>query len=166
MTTRKLVTLALLMAIHVVIAALYIPLSDTLRITFSFVVMMIVGMMVDVKTAILYGLIEDIIAFIAFPSGPFFFGYTLGSMIAMSIYSLFLHKEVTTKRIILAKTTVTLLHNIILNSLWNSMLYANNFIYYLSLSIPKNLILLPFEIAICIALYKAIGPLLEKHVRK
>ncbi len=150
------------MAIQVVLTAFYIPVTDTLRITFSFVVMLLVGTMVDVKTAVLYGFLEDIIAFIAFPSGPFFFGYTLGTMVAMAIYSLFLHKEVTTKRIILAKTAVTILHNIILNSLWNSLLYSNGFLYYFSLSVPKNLISLPFEIAICIVLYRAIGPLLTK----
>ena len=166
MTTKKLVTLALLLAIQVVISAFYIPISDTLRITFSFVVMMIVGMMADIKTAILYGLLEDIIAFITFPSGPFFIGYTLGTMVAMGIYSFFLYKEVTIKRIILAKTAVTIIHNIILNSLWNAVLYSNDFIYYFALSVPKNLFLLPFEIAICIILYRTIGPLMEKQGRK
>ena len=163
MTTRKLVTLALLLAIQVVISALYIPISDTLRITFSFIVMMIVGMMTDIKTAILYGLLEDISAFIVFPSGPFFIGYTLGTMVAMSIYSLFLYREVTIKQIIFAKTAVTIIHNIILNSLWNAVLYTNDFFYYFALSVPKNLILLPCEIAICIVLYRAIGPLIDRH---
>ena len=75
-TTKKIVTLALFMAIHVIFNTFYIPVTDSLRITFSFLIMMSISAIFDFKTAVLYGLIEDLVAFIVYPSGSFFIGYT------------------------------------------------------------------------------------------
>lgn len=157
--TRKITTLALLMAIHVLLGAFYIPVNDTLRITFSFIPMMCVGIIFDWKTAFLYGIVEDLVAYLAFPSGAFFIGYTFAGGLCTLIYSLFLHNNVNLKNIVLARTTICLLNNIFLNSLWNTVLFANGFFYYLFLSIPKNLIMLPLEILIFVAIYRFLKPL-------
>lgn len=156
---RKIATLALFMAINIVLNALYIPVTDSLRITFSFTVMMFVAMMYDFKTVIIYAFIEDILAFIVYPSGAFFFGYTFGAMVSMAIYSLCLYKKDALKNIILARTLVTLINNILLNSIWNTILLQKGFVYYIMLSIPKNLLMLPLEILIFIALYRLLKPL-------
>ena len=161
-TTKKIVTLALFMAIHVIFNTFYIPVTDSLRITFSFLIMMPISAIFDFKTAVLYGLIEDLVAFIVYPSGSFFIGYTLAAGLSMAIYSFFLYKKVTIKNIIFARTSVSIINNILLNSIFNTILLSKGFTYYILLSIPKNLILLPLEIILFIIVWRSLEPLFIK----
>ncbi len=160
---KKIATLALFMAVNIVLNALYIPVTDSLRITFAFVVMMMVAIIYDFKTCLVYAFIEDILAYVVYPTGAFFFGYTLGAMVSMAIYSLCLFKKVTVKRIITARFLVSIINNILLNSIWNTVLLSKGFVFYVTASIPKNLILLPFEIIIFIIFYRLIKPILERY---
>ena len=116
-------------------------------------------MCICLDTCLLYAFIEDILAYIVYPSGAFFFGYTLGAMVSMAIYSLCLYKKVNLKRIIIARTLVSIINNILLNSIWNTILLSKGFIFYITASIPKNLILLPLEVILFVALYKLSKPL-------
>ena len=161
--TKQLVILSLLMALQVVISMQYIPVGENLRIYFTYLVVVIVAAVFPIKIALAYAAIEDIVAFIAFPSGPFFLGYTLTAVASMLIYSLCLYRHVSIKRIIIAKTMVNILVNVGLNSIWSAMLYSKGYIYYLAKSFIKNITLLPFEIILIIIFLKIIKPLLIKN---
>lgn len=161
--SKQLALLAILMAAQIVVSFFYIPVSDNLRIYFTYLIVILVANIFSFKTALLYAFIEDILAFMIFPSGPFFFGYTLTAMASMTIYSLCLYKNVTVKRIIIAKTAVNILVNVGLNSLWSAVLYSKGYLYYASVSLVKNLTLLPLEILIIILFYKLVKPLLIKN---
>ena len=63
-----------------------------------------------------------------------------------------------------SKTLVNILVNIGLGSLWNSMMYGKAFLYYASISIVKNLVLLPFEIIAFYIIYKALEPITKKYL--
>ena len=93
--TKQLVILSLLMALQVVISMQYIPVGENLRIYFTYLVVVIVAAVFPIKIALAYAAIEDIVAFIAFPSGPFFLGYTLTAVASMLIYSLCLYRHVS-----------------------------------------------------------------------
>lgn len=162
MTTKKMAYLALLMALHIFLSFFYIQVSDNLRIYFTFFIVIIVAIAFPLKIALGYAVIEDLIAFFIYPTGPFFIGYTLTALLSMLIYALVLQKHVNIKNIIIAKTLVNLLINVALGSLWSAILYSRGFLYYFGVSFFKNVFLLPLEIILFIIFYRLLSPLLKK----
>lgn len=164
MKTRKMLILALLMAINVAISSMFIEVGPNLRLYFTYIVNMIVAANFSLPLVITYAIVEDFIAFFLFPSGPFFLGYTITAVVGCVIYHIFLHKEINLKNIIISKTLVNIFVNIGLNSLWSSMLFSKGYIYYFSKSVVKNLLMLPIEIIVFYTIYKLIKPLLNKYL--
>ena len=163
MSSKKIATLAILLALNVAISYFYLPVGENLRIYFTFLINMLIASKFDYPTVIIYAIVEDIVSFFVFPSGPFFFGYTLTAIVSMSIYWLFLHKEVNVKNVIIAKASVNIIANILLNSFWSKMLYGKAYIYYLGRSVAKNLIMIPIEVLLFLAFYKLIKPIIDKY---
>lgn len=164
MKTRKMLILALLMAINVAISSIFIEVGPNLRLYFTYIVNMIVAANFSLPLVITYAIVEDFIAFFLFPSGPFFLGYTITAVAGCVIYHIFLHKEINLKNIIISKTLVNIFVNIGLNSLWSSMLFSKGYIYYFSKSVVKNLLMLPIEIIVFYTIYKLVKPLLNKYL--
>ena len=54
--------------------------------------------------------------------------------------------------------------NMLLGSLWNSMMMGKAFYYYLAKSVVKNLVLLPLETALMVLIFRLMNPLLI-HLR-
>lgn len=161
--TKSLVVLALLLASHIAVSLFYIPVGENLRIYFTYIIVITVAVIYQPTTAVIYALIEDLLAFYLYPTGPFFMGYTLTAVAAMLIYSFFLRQKISLKRIILAKVSVNIFVNILLNSLWSKILYHNAYLYYVANSIIKNTVLLPLEILIIVSFLHLVTPLLFKH---
>ena len=164
MKTRKMLILALLMAINVAISSLFIEVGPNLRLYFTYIVNMIVAANFSLPLVITYAIVEDFIAFFLFPSGPFFLVYTITSVAGCVIYHIFLHKEINLKNIIISKTLVNIFVNIGLNSLWSSMLFSKGYIYYFSKSVVKNLLMLPIEVMVFYTIYRLLKPLLNKYL--
>ena len=164
MKTRKMLILALLMAINVAISSLFIEVGPNLRLYFTYIVNMIVAANFSLPLVITYAIVEDFIAFFLFPSGPFFLGYTITAVAGCVIYHIFLHKEINLKNIIISKTLVNIFVNIGLNSLWSSMLFSKGYIYYFSKSVVKNLLMLPIEVMVFYTIYRLLKPLLNKYL--
>lgn len=124
-----LVCLALLTAMQIVIARfLIIPLSDSLRISFSFIPVVIAARRFGVLGAVtVYGL-GDFIGAVAFPTtGAYFPGFTLTAVISGAIYGILLGKKTGKIRIILSVVLSQLLCTVLLNSYWISTLYGAPF---------------------------------------
>ena len=69
--TRNLVTMAMLCALNVVTSWFSIPLSDTLKITFSFLTMSLIGYLYGPTCGMICGFALDNIKFFIKPSGPY-----------------------------------------------------------------------------------------------
>lgn len=131
-----------------------VPVGENLNIMFQFLPNAIMGMICGPWVAILYGVATDFLDFMLHGWG-FFPGYTLGSVLGAMIYALFLYRaRVTVLRLFLARLTVNVVVNIFLGSLWSSILYGKAYYVYLSASVFKNLILLPLETLILVAVYR------------
>lgn len=163
MKTKKLALLTILMAMNIAISFVFVPVGENLRIYFTFIITMMVAANFSLSVCLIHAIIEDLLSFFLFPTGPFFIGYTLSAVLSIFIYWLFLHKKVDIKNVIFARATVNIFVNIGLGSLWSSILYSNGFIYYAAKSIFKNLALLPIEILIFMAIYKLVQPLFDKY---
>lgn len=142
-----LVTAALLLALHTVLAGLSIDVLPFLRISFSFLTTAVTGMLFGPSVAMLTAAAGDVLGYFMHPTGVFFLPYMLTGMFSACVYGVLLyHTPLRLPRVIAAKSIVTVFSNILMNTLWNSMVYGKSFVAILPLRIVKNLVLLPVEV--------------------
>ena len=114
--------------------------------------------------ALICGFCADIISFMLFPTGAFFFGYTLSAMLGAFIFGLFLwDTRITVVKLVFSRVMISGLINILLGSVWTTLLYSKGFWFYVTKSAIKNIALLPFEIFICIVLFRVLLPILYRR---
>lgn len=144
---RVLAFAALLVAVRIVMSALFIPVGENLRVYFSFFFTALGSAVCGPAVAILSGFIADILGYIVSPTGVFFPGYTLSSMLGGLVYALFLYRaRISVLRIALSKLCVNLFVNMFLGSVWSAVQFGKGYYYYLAKSAVKNVSLLPFEV--------------------
>lgn len=161
---RSLVTAALLLALHTVLALFVsIQLSDSLRISFSFITNVITGAFFGPVVGFVCGGLGDIIQFIIKPTGAFNPGLTLDSAIAGMIYGIFFYKKFPSKvserkfklfdikfmgRCILGIATDIFIVNIVLSTYWISKLIGTPYFVLIVPRAIKNIIQLPINVII------------------
>lgn len=144
---RVIIGAALLLAISVILDQFTLELSPTLKIGFGFLVTGLCGMLYGPVVGGLMGGVGDILKFIIKPTGTFFFGFTLNAILAGILYGLFFYKNrVTVLRCVLCKALANAVINILLNTLWLSILMGKGFYALLVPRVTKNLIALPIEV--------------------
>lgn len=89
---KSLVTAALLVALHTVFAFfLSVQVTDSLRISVSFLVNIVIGCMFGPVMGFVCGGVGDLIQFVLKPTGPYFIGWTLSAALAGLIYGSFFY---------------------------------------------------------------------------
>ena len=162
-STKNLTIIAIFIALRIALSSFYLPVTDSLRIYPSFFLKVIEGAMFGPAVALISGGVADILGFIIHPTGPFFLGYTISSMLGSMIYALFVYnQEITILKLAISKLLVNLLINVGLGSLWSAILFQKGYIYYLTKSIVKNITALPVEIIVLIIAFNLVLPLLIK----
>ncbi len=160
--TKYLAIMAVFIALHVVVSSMYIPVAENLRISVAFLVTGIEGAIIGPAAALVSGALADLIGFMLFPSGPFFFGYTLTAMIGAMIWGMFLYNQkITVLKLACAKIILNYFVNVLMGSLWSSMLYSKGFLYYAANSLIKNTVLLPLEIIALVLVFSVMIPILK-----
>ena len=153
---RVLALCAVFVALQVMSSSVFVQVSENLRIYFSFIFTALFSCIGGPVMALISGFCADIISFMLFPTGAFFFGYTLSAMLGAFIFGLFLwDTKITALKLIFSRVVITGLINILLGSIWTTMLYSKGFWFYVTKSAIKNIALLPFEIFILIVLFSA-----------
>ncbi len=145
---RSLIGLALCMALGIVLEAIgTVQVLPELQLSFGFLTSALIGMLYGPFCGAVTGTFTDLIVFAIHPTGAYFPGFTLTSLLGGIVYGLFLYKKkCSLPRLILAKSSITLFLNILLNSFWLTILYNQAFWAMLPVRITKNLIMLPIEI--------------------
>ncbi len=162
--THYLAYMAIFIALKVVTSTTAIPVAENLKVGIGFVIVAIEASILGPVAGPISAAITDIVGFAMFPDGPFFAGYTLTAVLGSMIYSLFLYKkEITVLRITFAKVLNNYLVNVLLGSLWSSMLYGKAYYVYFLRSLTKNTILLPLEIILLVIVFNVLIPLLKKR---
>ena len=161
---RVLALCAVFVALQVMSSSVFVQVSENLRIYFSFIFTALFSCIGGPVMALISGFCADIISFMLFPTGAFFFGYTLSAMLGAFIFGLFLwDTKITALKLIFSRVVITGLINILLGSIWTTMLYSKGFWFYVTKSAIKNIALLPFEIFILIVLFRALLPILYRR---
>ena len=160
---RRLVFAALICALCIVVGALFITVGDNLRIKFTFFFAAVGSAVYGPVLGLLVGAISDILGYMIFPSGAYFPGYTLSSMLGSLIYALFLYrKKITVLRLFGAKFLVNYLVNVLLGSLWSKVMFGKGYLYYMTTSLVKNSLLLPVEVILLAALFALLLPVFSR----
>ena len=165
---RNVAGIAMLLALNIVLSffgSFY--LFPWLRVGTSFIASAMIGMLYGPSVAMTTGVAGDIIGYLLKPVDAYFFGFTLTALLSGMIWGVFLYKnKITLVRVILAKTTITVFLNCILNTVWQVMLKGEGFGVLFWPRVGKNLLLLPLEI---IAVYlggKALSKGMERIPRR
>lgn len=123
--TRSLTTMALLIAMMIVTSQLLSFETQFLKITFTFIPQMILGMLFGPIWAGIAGVVADFAGMALFGKAAFFFGFTLNAFLESAIYGYFFYKkEITWKNTIPAVLVATISINLILTPIWLSMMYG------------------------------------------
>lgn len=160
---RTLAFAALMVAVCIALAYIpVIPLTDGLEVTWGFLGRSVCALVGGPFTALAFGFVEDTLSFLLHPTGPYFPGYTLTTMLGTFFYAIFLYRsKVTVFRIFLAKLTANVL-NIFLGSLWSAILYGKGYLYRMSTSLVKNTLMLPVQTLMLALLFAALIPILSR----
>ena len=161
---RTITGMALLLAISVIIDQFSLQLSPSLKVGFGFIVTGLSGMLYGPVCAGLMGGVGDIVRFIIKPTGTFFFGFTLNAILGGILYGLFFYmNKVTVMRCIFSKTLANVVINILLNTLWLSILLGKGFFGMIGPRILKNLIALPIEVFLLWIVLRQLAVFFRKH---
>ena len=116
-----------------------IDIGPYVRIGFSGIPNRLVDYLFGPVTGCLFSGILDVVKYFLKPSGPFYY-----------------RKKLTIKRVLAAKFIVMLTVNVLLNTLWISMLYGKGIMVLLPARALKNLIMWPIDSIIFYSLTKLI----------
>ena len=137
-----------------------IQVTEGVKISWGFLARATCALVGGPVNALVFGLAEDTISYILNPTGAYFPGYALTTMIGTMVYALFFYRaKVTVWRIFLAKLSNNVI-NVFLGSLWSAILYKKGYLYYVSTRIVTNGIMLPIQTIMLTALFAALIPAL------
>lgn len=147
---KKIIISALLLAASIVINRFLSINTSILSIGFTFVPLMLSGIILGPKYSIIIATLADLIGAFLFPFGSFFIGYTISAFLTGLVYGLLLYNkdkfEVNKKfiiHLIISILIVTILINGGLNTLWLILTSKKATIAILPTRIIKQLIMIP-----------------------
>ena len=143
---RTITTAAMLMAVSCALGAFTLNLGPYLKIGFSNLVNELCCFLFGPVVGAVYGAALDVIKYLIAPSGPFFPGFTLDAAVGGLIYgSILYRRELRFKRVLAAQFLVALICNVLLNTLWISVLYGKAFMALLPARLIKNAVMFPVD---------------------
>ena len=162
-SVRYLALMGLFIALKIVVSKLYFPVSENLKVGFGFILMAIESSILGPVAGMLSGFITDNVGFFLGGGGVYFFGYTLTPMLACLVWSIFLYRQkITVVKVILAKLINSIFVNVLVGSVWSTMLYGKGFLFYATKSLIKNTLLFPIEVIILVIVFNALIPVLKR----
>ncbi len=166
-SVKVLVIAALLTALRIAIKSAKIPIGPDLTVTFGFVVNALGSMIYGPIMAAVTSAVSDILGAVIFPSGAFFFPFTLVEVMGGVIFALFYYRtKITTVRVVWGRFAVTAICNLILNPI--ALYYYYTFLMgksYAIFSLPriiKNLALFPVQSLILVLFFNAMLPITNR----
>ena len=150
--------MAMFAAISVVLGYFTLVLGDYLKIGFSTIANQFVYYLFGPVAGGLFGGALDILKYIIRPTGAFFPGFTISAMVGGVLYGCFLYKRpISFWRVLAAELTVSIICNMLLGTLWLSMLSGTAVIALLPTRVFKNIMMWP----VTSILFYTIGKTLE-----
>ncbi len=171
--TKKIILTAMLLALLIVLSRFLSIKTPLMKISFAFIPTMLCATWLGPKWTMLLNLLGDLIGATLFPTGAFFIGYTISTVVAGFIYGVCLYQRTVDTfsrtqlvvRAIIAVLLVTLVVNMGLNTLWTSITVGQAFWPLLGTRIVKQLIMVPIHVVVFLALEKVLQQPFNKYLR-
>lgn len=150
LTPKRLCMMGVLLAMQLVMSRLLnIQLSESLRVNLGFLPNAVAGMLMGPFCGMLVAACADLLGATLFPSGAVFPGFTLTAALAGMNYGLWLYRRKDNLlRAALCVLPVTLVCNIVLNTLWLWMLNGDGMLVTFPARALKNLAQYPVNVAL------------------
>lgn len=161
-STKMLVTLAMMVALEVVLSRFLSINAWNIKIGFSFIPAVVVGILYGALPAGAMAVVADLIGALMFPSGDFFPGYTLTAFLVACVFGIFLHKKQTTGRIICAVVINQFVMSLFLQSLWISIQYSSPYLPLVATRIMQCLVMAPTQFLTIQVIVRMLGRYAEK----
>lgn len=138
---------ALLAALSPVLGMLTIVVNQFLQIGFTSLTHAMTGFLYGPVLAAVTGGVADIIKYMIRPTGKFFPGFTINEILTGFIYgAVFYKKQVTVKRVIVARLLIVVGINLVLTPIWLSIMYGNAYKFMVPARLIKNLVMFPIDV--------------------
>lgn len=175
---RSLTTAALLIALHTVLAVFVsVQVTDSLRISVSFLANVAIGCLYGPVMGAVCGGIGDIVQFVIKPTGPYFPGWTISAACACFIYGMFFYKRFPERKRFLIQPDISflvrtfiaialdmVLVNILMGTYWVTVMYGKGFMVYLTSRFIKNIIQLPINVVLTYYVLGFLRDVKERYV--
>lgn len=147
--TTRLVMMAFLIALEIILTRFCSINTPILRIGFGFLPVAMMGIMFGPIWAAVGYAVGDILGMMIFPSGAYFPGFTITAFLTGLVFGLFLHKrDINWKTVLPASLIIILVLNLILDTIWLSILMGDGFIALLPTRILKCAVMLPIQLVL------------------
>ena len=157
---KKILIIASLIAANVVLSRFLSIRTPIITIGFGFIPLVLAGIILGYKEAMLIGIIADIIGGLLFPVGPFFIGYTISNGLTGLVYGLLLYTKdfKLDKKFIIKLVISVLIVNLIingcLNTFWIILTTDKAVTFFAPLRWIKQLIMIPVKIGTILVISK------------
>ena len=146
--TRTLTSMALMIALEIVLSRFLSISAWNTKIGFAFVPVVIAAILLGPLYAGIVGAAADFLGAILFPIGAYFPGFTLTAFLMGLCYGLFLYGNQSFPRILGAVAVHQLILSLLLNTLWISVLYGSPYGPLLVSRLPQCAILAAVQLAV------------------
>lgn len=170
---KKIILSAILLALLIILSRFLSVKTPIIKISFSFVPTMLCAIWLGPKWTVLLNVLGDVIGATLFPTGPYFFGYTVSTAIAGFIYGIFLYQKEGKSystfqfilRLILSTTLVAVIVNMGLNTLWTSITSGGAFLVLLGARVVKQLVMIPIHVVVILFLERVLRKPFDLYMR-
>lgn len=147
-TPKSIALMGVLMGLQIVLTRFISIQTPFVRISFTFVAVVLMCMMFSPLVAGIGNALADFIGITLFPvTAGFFPGFTLSAFLSAFLYGLFYYKkEMTLKRIITVNVIVTIVVNLGMNTFWLYLMYGPGIVANIPSRIVSSLILLVIHV--------------------
>ena len=144
-STKKLVTMGLLVALQIILSRFFSINAWNFKIGFSFLPIAVAGMLFGPVGGAAVATVADVIGALLFPSGQFFPGFTLTALLGGLVWGFLLYKKQSTGRILCAVLIEQLVLSLLLNTLWISILYSSPYVPLMASRVVQCAVLGPVQ---------------------
>lgn len=170
--TKKIILVSILLAIRIILSRFLSVKTPIVKISFGFIPAMLCAVWLGPKWTVLLTALSDIIGATLFPTGPYFFGYTISAAVGGLIYGLLLYRKKSDSfsnkafifRVIIAVLLVNIIVNMGMNTLWTSITSGKAFQVIFLTRFIKQVVLMPINIIIFLFIERALRTPFEKYV--
>ena len=152
--TKSIVIMGVLAAIEIILSRFLSINAWNIKIGFSFIPIAIAAMLLGPLKGGIVAAISDFIGAILFPIGVYFPGFTLTAFFTGFVFGVFLYRNQSTIRIILAVSINQLIFSLVVNTFWISVIYGSPYGPLFLTRITQAVVLISIQLIILWVLSK------------